>query len=59
MRIRDLSARFRGKEIRLWEGYVDRDDPLCCPSKQRVTRFRFDPDADRYVVYQTRVSDVD
>lgn len=59
VRVRDLSARFRGKEIRLWEGYVDRDDPLCCPSKQRVTRFRFDPDVDRYVVYQTRVSDVD
>ena len=52
-------ARFRGKEIRLWEAYVDRDDPLCCPSKQRVTHFRFDPDRDRYVVYRTRVSDVD
>ena len=59
VRVRDLSDQFRGKEIRLWEGYVDRDDPLCCPSKQRVTRLRFDSDGDRYVVYRTRVSDVD
>jgi hypothetical protein len=56
LELRDYTARFRGKELRLWEGYVKSSDPLCCPSKQRVTRFRFDPEKDRYRPYWTRVA---
>ena len=51
----DRSKRFRGKEIRLTETYVDKDDAFCCPSFKRVTYFRFSSAADRYVRYATRV----
>jgi hypothetical protein len=54
----NFAKRHRGKEIRLWEGYVDRNDALCCPSKQRVTLLRYAPRRDRYVAYRTRVSRV-
>ena len=58
LKLRDYTARFRGKEVQLWEGYVTGGDPLCCPSMQRVTRFRFDADTDRYVAYWTRVREL-
>ena len=51
----ELRKRFPGKELRLVETYVDRNDSFCCPSFRRVTLFRFDRDRDRYVRYRTRV----
>jgi hypothetical protein len=53
--LRDFTHRYRGKEIRLSETYVDRNDALCCPSFKRVSHFRFARARDEYVRYSTRV----
>jgi hypothetical protein len=53
--LRDFTRRHRGKEIRLTETYVDRNDPFCCPSFERVSYFRFSRPRDRYVRYRTLV----
>jgi hypothetical protein len=53
--LRDFTHRYRGKEIRLVETYVDRNDAFCCPSFERVTYFRFSRQRDRYVRYRTGV----
>jgi hypothetical protein len=53
--VRDYRKQSRGKEIRLVETYVDRDDAFCCPSFRRVTYFRFARNPDTYVRYRTRV----
>ena len=53
--LRDFSRHFKGKEIRLRETYVDRNDAFCCPSFARTTFFRFNRAKDRYVRYSTRV----
>jgi hypothetical protein len=55
VRLRDFSKRFAGKEIRLTESYVDRNDPFCCPSFKRTTFFGYSAGKDRYVRYRTRV----
>jgi hypothetical protein len=52
---RDLRKRHPGKEVRLVETYVDRDDAFCCPSFRRVSFFRFDRGRDQYLRYRTRV----
>lgn len=54
-RLRDYSARYRGREVQLTETYVDRNDAFCCPSFRRVTYFRYAPRSDRYVRYRTGV----
>jgi hypothetical protein len=54
--LRDFTHHYRGKEIRLIETYVDRDDAFCCPSFKRVSYFRFSRAKDAYVRYRTRVS---
>jgi hypothetical protein len=54
--LRDFSRRYRGKEIRLSETYVDRNDAFCCPSFERLSYFRFARARDEYVRYRTRVS---
>ncbi len=54
--LRDFTRRYRGKEIRLSETYVDRNDAFCCPSFERVSYFRFSRARDRYVRYRSRVS---
>jgi hypothetical protein len=51
----DRRKRYRGKEIRVTETYVDRDDAYCCPSFRRDTYFFFARRVDRYVRYGTRV----
>jgi hypothetical protein len=53
--LRDLTHRYRGKEIRLVETYVDRNDAFCCPSFERLSYFRFARARDKYVRYRTRV----
>lgn len=52
----NFSRRYGGREIRMVETYVDRDDAFCCPSFRRVTYFRYKPGPDFYVRYRTRVS---
>lgn len=56
--LHDYTRRYRGKELRVTETYVDRDDPFCCPTFKRVTRFRFDRRRDLYVRYRTKVSKI-
>jgi hypothetical protein len=51
----DFNRRYGGREIRLIETYVDRDDAFCCPSFRRVTYFRYRTGPDRYVRYRTGV----
>jgi hypothetical protein len=55
VRVVEHSKRFRGKEVRLTETYVDRDDAFCCPSFRRITFFRYSRSGDRYVPYTTSV----
>jgi len=52
----NYERRFAGKEIRVIETYVDRDDAFCCPSFRRVTYFRFSRARDEYTRYRTRVT---
>jgi hypothetical protein len=54
--LRDFTHRYRGKEIRVIETYVDRNDAFCCPSFERVSYFRFSRTKDSYLRYRTRVS---
>jgi hypothetical protein len=54
--LRDRSKRFGGKELRLTEFYVDRNDPLCCASFRRVTWFGYSAGRDLYVRFKTRLS---
>jgi hypothetical protein len=56
--LHDYTHRYRGKELRVTETYVDRDDPFCCPTFKRITRFRFDRRQDLYVRYRTKVSKI-
>ena len=55
IRYQDLTARYRGKEIELTEGLASGHDALCCPSRKRISRWRYDPRKDRYVRYRARV----
>ena len=52
--VRNLTKRFHGREIRLVEGLAGPHDALCCPSRLRVTRLRYDRARDRYVRYAVR-----
>jgi hypothetical protein len=53
--LRDATKRYAGKELRLTEFYVDRDDPLCCGSFRRVTWFGYSAGRDLYVRFKTRI----
>jgi hypothetical protein len=53
--IGEFSKRYKGREIRINETYVDSDDAFCCPSFRRITFFRYKSAQDRFVRYQTRV----
>ena len=53
--VRDYTRRYRGKEVRLLETFVDRNDPYCCPSFLRTTFFRLARKADTYVPFRTGV----
>jgi hypothetical protein len=53
--VRNFSKRYRGKEVRVRETYVDRNDAFCCPSFERRTFFRFNRKLDRYARYQSSV----
>jgi hypothetical protein len=53
--VRDYTHRFPGKEVRVLELFVDRDDPYCCPTFLRTTYFRLTREADGYVPFRTAV----
>jgi hypothetical protein len=53
--VRELQRRYRGRELRVTETYVDRDDAFCCPSFRRVSLWFFARNLDSYVRYKTRV----
>jgi len=52
----NFSKRYNGRELRMIETYVDRDDAFCCPSFRRVSYFRYRSGRDKYVRYETRVT---
>jgi hypothetical protein len=53
--VKEIERRFRGREVRLTEGFVRRGDAFCCPSVRKTTYLRYDAARDRYVRYRTRV----
>jgi hypothetical protein len=53
--LRNHTKRHAGKELRLRETYVDRNDALCCPSFERITWFGYNAGKDLYVRIGTRV----
>jgi hypothetical protein len=53
--LRDVRKRYAGKELRLRETYVDRNDALCCPSFERITLFGYNAGMDLYVKFRTTV----
>jgi hypothetical protein len=53
--VRDYTRRFRGKEVRLLETYVDRNDPYCCPTFLRASFFRLPRGRDHYLRFRTEV----
>jgi hypothetical protein len=53
--LKNLTKQYAGKEIRLRETYVDRNDALCCPSFERITLFGYSAGFDLYVRYKSKV----
>ena len=53
--LRDVTRRYAGKEVRLRETYIDRDDALCCPSFERISLFGYNAGQDLYVRFRSRV----
>ena len=53
--IRELEARYRGRELVLQEGFARNGDSFCCPSVVKRSYFRYDRRRDRYVRYATKV----
>jgi hypothetical protein len=53
--LKNVTKRYAGKEIRLRETYVDRNDALCCPSFVRTTLFGYNAGMDLYVRVRSKV----
>jgi hypothetical protein len=54
--VRNVTRRYRGREVLLDELYVTRRLPAgCCPSYRKRRYFRYSVARDRYVVYRTRL----
>jgi hypothetical protein len=51
--LRDFTPRFRGRELRLSEGWVTRTDALCCPTFEKTSFYRYAPARDRFIRYHT------
>jgi hypothetical protein len=51
--LRDFTPRFRGRELRLSEGWVTRTDALCCPTFEKTSFYRYVPARDRFIRYHT------
>ena len=54
--VKNLTRRFKGKELRLLEGWAKPTDALCCPSFEKTTLYRYDRKRDRYVRYASKVT---
>jgi hypothetical protein len=50
--VKSLTRRFKGREVRLNEGFARRGEALCCPSIFKRTSYRYDADSDRYRLYK-------
>jgi len=55
VRVKEFSKHYPGKEVRLTETYLDRNDATCCPSYQRTSYFGYSGGRDAYERYSTRV----
>jgi hypothetical protein len=53
--LKDFTRRFRGKELRLSEGWVTRTDALCCPTYEKLSFYRYVKSRDRFVRYHTEL----
>jgi hypothetical protein len=53
--VKEIDRRFKGRELRLSEGFVKKDEAYCCPSVQKYTYLRYHAGRDRYVRYKTRI----
>jgi hypothetical protein len=54
--IKNFSRHFKGKELRLVEGWAKPTDALCCPSFDKASFYRYDRKRDRYVRYSAKVT---
>jgi hypothetical protein len=54
--VKDLSRRYKGKEVRLLEGWAKPTDALCCPTFEKTSLYRYDRARDRYVRYSAKVT---
>jgi hypothetical protein len=54
--VKDLSRRYKGKEVRLLEGWATPTDALCCPTFEKTSLYRYDRAKDRYVRYSAKVT---
>jgi hypothetical protein len=54
VRVRDLSRRFKGRELALSVHFTKPGEPLCCPSINRTILYRYDRKRDRYTRYAAR-----
>jgi len=57
-KLRDVTKRYRGLEVALDERFLDKNDPECCGSFQKVSYWRYDRGRDRYVAYRSVVKRV-
>jgi hypothetical protein len=55
VRVRELTSRFRGRELTLDERFTRKGEPLCCGSIEKLTYWRYSRSRDRYVRYRTVV----
>jgi hypothetical protein len=53
--LKDFTRRFRGNELRLSEGWATRTDPLCCPTFEKLSFYRYVPARDRFIRYHTEL----
>jgi hypothetical protein len=54
--VKDFSRRYKGKEVRLQEGWAKPTDALCCPSFEKTSFYRYDRRKDRYLRYAAKVT---
>ncbi|HEX8855525.1 MAG TPA: hypothetical protein VF752_07975 [Thermoleophilaceae bacterium] len=55
-KVRDMSSRFKGRELALSVYFTKPGEPLCCPSIRRTILYRYDSKRDRYVRYAARTT---
>jgi hypothetical protein len=53
--VKNFTRRFRGNELRLSEGWATSADPLCCPTYEKLSFYRYVKARDRFVRYHTEL----